>query len=62
MRGLRPDLKVIITTAYSQDTALRALGGQQTWFYIRKPYRATELTDLLRHICLHERSGSVSAD
>jgi CheY-like chemotaxis protein len=62
LRGLRPDLKVIITTAYSQDTALGALGGLQTWFYIRKPYRAIELTDLLRHICLHERSGSVSAD
>jgi CheY-like chemotaxis protein len=61
MRGLRPDLKVIITTAYSQDTAAGVLGGLQTWFYIRKPYRAIELTDLLRHICLHERSGSVSA-
>ena len=59
---MRPDVKVIITTAYSQDTALGALGGLQTWFYIRKPYRAIELTDLLRHICLHERSGSVSAD
>ncbi len=52
LRRLRPDLKVIITTAYSRDTALKALGGQQSWFYIRKPYRAVEIEDLLRSVCL----------
>jgi CheY-like chemotaxis protein len=61
LRGLRPDLKVVVTTAYSQDTALKALGGHQAWFYIRKPYRATELADLLRDVCLHGRRGSVAA-
>ena len=55
LRRLRPDLKVIITTAYSQDTAVKALGGQQSWFYIRKPYRAVEIEDLLRSVCVHER-------
>jgi DNA-binding response OmpR family regulator len=55
LRRLRPDLKVIITTAYSQDTAVKALGGQQSWFYIRKPYRAVEIEDLLRSVCLRGR-------
>jgi PAS domain S-box-containing protein len=50
MRGLRPDLKVIVTTAYSQATAVKTLGGHQAWFYIRKPYRAAELTDLLQTV------------
>jgi two-component system, cell cycle sensor histidine kinase and response regulator CckA len=50
MRGLRPDLKVIVTTAYSQATAVKTLAGHQAWFYIRKPYRAAELTDLLQTV------------
>ena len=50
MRGVRPDLKVIVTTAYSQATAVKTLGGHQAWFYIRKPYRAAELTDLLQTV------------
>jgi two-component system, cell cycle sensor histidine kinase and response regulator CckA len=61
LRRLRPDLKVIITTAYSRDTALKALGGQHAWFYIRKPYRAVELVDLLQDICLQGRPGSAAA-
>ena len=48
LRRMRPDVKVIITSAYSQDTALKAIGGQQPWLYIRKPYRVSEVADLLR--------------
>jgi PAS domain S-box-containing protein len=61
LRRLRPDVKVIITTAYSQDTALKTLGGQQSWLYIRKPYRISEVTDLIRSACLHTRSGGHGA-
>ena len=61
LRRLRPDLNVIITTAYSHDTALKALGGQQSWFYIRKPYRAVEIEDLLRSVCLRERPSGHAA-
>ena len=61
LRRLRPDLKVIITTAYSHDTALKALGGQQSWFYIRKPYRAVEIEDLLRSVCLPGRPRGQAA-
>ena len=61
MRGLRPDLKVIVTTAYSQATALKTLGGHQAWFYIRKPYRAAELTDLLQTVTRRDVPSSVRA-
>jgi two-component system, cell cycle sensor histidine kinase and response regulator CckA len=61
LRRLRPDLKVIITTAYSHDTALKALGGQQSWFYIRKPYRAVEIEDLLRSVCRRGQSRGHAA-
>jgi PAS domain S-box-containing protein len=53
LRRMRPDVKVIVTTAYSQDSALKAMGGQQSWLYIRKPYRLSEVTDLVRNVCLH---------
>jgi CheY-like chemotaxis protein len=48
MRQIRPDVKVILTSAYGADS----LDGTQTpWAYIRKPYRARELSDLLRRAC-----------
>jgi PAS domain S-box-containing protein len=61
LRQMRPDVKVIITTAYSHDTALKAIGGQQPWLYIRKPYRFSEVTDLLRNVCPHTRSSGHAA-
>ena len=53
LRRMRPDVKVIITTAYSQDSALKVMGDQQSWLYIRKPYRLSEVTDLVRNVYLH---------
>ena len=53
LRRIRPDVRVIVTTAYSQDSALKAMGDQQSWLYIRKPYRLSEVTDLVRNVCLH---------
>ncbi len=50
LRQMRPDVKVVITTAYSKDSALEALREQQPWLFIRKPYRLSELTDLLRSV------------
>jgi CheY-like chemotaxis protein len=48
MRQIRPDVKVILTSAYGADS----LDGTQTpWAYIRKPYRARELSELLRRAC-----------
>ncbi|HEY7336200.1 MAG TPA: ATP-binding protein [Bryobacteraceae bacterium] len=51
LRRIRPDVQVILTTAYSQDRALTVLGGQQPWFYIRKPYQLGELAALLHSAC-----------
>ena len=48
LRRIQPDVKVIITSAYSQEQAQTTLGGQQPWLYIRKPYQLNELTGLLR--------------
>jgi CheY-like chemotaxis protein len=50
IRRIRPDMKVILTSAYSQD-AFANLGGGPPWGYIRKPYRLAELTNLLREAC-----------
>ena len=52
LRRIQPNVKVIITTAYSQDHALATIGRQQPWLYIRKPYVLSELTALLRSVCL----------
>jgi two-component system cell cycle sensor histidine kinase/response regulator CckA len=48
LRRMRPDVKVIVTTAYSQDRAREAIGALQPWLYIQKPYRVSEVADLLR--------------
>ena len=48
LRAMRPGVTVIITTAYSRETALENLGGQQPWFFVRKPYRIGEITTLIQ--------------
>ncbi len=50
VRRLRPNIQVILTTAYSRDHALTTIGGQHTWHYIRKPYRLHDLTDMIREL------------
>jgi DNA-binding NtrC family response regulator len=48
MLRVRPDIKVILTSAYGHDK----LGVEQTpWAYIRKPYRISELSELLDRAC-----------
>jgi CheY-like chemotaxis protein len=51
LRRIQPNLNVILTTAYSRDWVQGAVGGQQSWFYIRKPFRFPELTTLIREVC-----------
>jgi signal transduction histidine kinase len=51
VRRIRPDLKVIVTSAYGMDQALSAIGELQPWHYIRMPYQFAELMGLLRKIC-----------
>ncbi len=48
---IRPEMRVIVTSAYSKELAEEALGAPIALF-IRKPYRLAELTDLLRQAML----------
>ncbi len=50
VRRIRPDIKVILTTAYSDEMAMSAVGGQHDWAFIRKPYRFTELAKTLQAV------------
>ena len=59
LRRIRPDLKVIVTSAYGMDQALSAMGELQPWLYIRKPYQFAELMELLWKIC-SQRQGKVA--
>ena len=52
LRRIRPEVKVILTTAYSQENALSAIGEQRPWSYVRKPYQFSDLLNLLRKACL----------
>jgi DNA-binding response OmpR family regulator len=54
LRRIRPDVKVILTTAYSQENALSAIGEQRPWSYVRKPYQFSDLLNLLRKACLEK--------
>ena len=61
LRRMRPDVKVIITTAYGHDSVRKAIGEQEPWLFIRKPYRLSDLADLIRSGCLHKRTGGHAA-
>jgi PAS domain S-box-containing protein len=62
LRRIRPDVKIVLTSAFSQDRSLLLTGGQQQWGYIRKPYQFSELTRLLQKACLEgtERHGNAA--
>ena len=57
LRRIRPDLKVIVTSAYSRDLVQGTVDGQRPWFYIRKPYRFSQLTGLIRDVCVDYECG-----
>jgi CheY-like chemotaxis protein len=61
LRQIRPNVKVIITSAYSQGYVLTATAGQQPCQYIRKPYRFDELLGLLRNVCSDDRDVAARA-
>jgi DNA-binding NtrC family response regulator len=58
LRGLQPQMKVILTTAYSQEKARIDLGGEQYWGFIRKPYRIDDLVNLLQRALLEQGSAA----
>jgi two-component system, cell cycle sensor histidine kinase and response regulator CckA len=48
LRRIQPDIKVILTTAYSEEAAMAAVEGQPVWHFLRKPYRIAEVLPMLR--------------
>ena len=51
LRRINPQIRVIVTSAYSRDWALINLGEQNPWRYIRKPYHLRDMIDLIRAAC-----------
>ena len=51
---IRPNLKVILTSAFKQERALTLIGGLDVWAFVRKPLPLNELTSLIRKACLDE--------
>ena len=52
VRRIRPDVAVILTSAYGEEATLSAFGGQHAWAFIRKPYQINEVTKLIWLACL----------
>jgi CheY-like chemotaxis protein len=44
---IRPGVKVILTTAYSEQMVARSIGRKRPWTLVRKPYRAIDLVRLI---------------
>jgi len=61
LRKIQPDVKVILTTAHSEEAALTALGEQRPWRFIRKPYRLLELIDLIQDARVSSGTGGAHA-
>ena len=48
---IRPDIKVVFTSAYDRELAMATLRSQRPAAYIRKPYTCSQLAELLRDVC-----------
>jgi DNA-binding NtrC family response regulator len=48
LRRIRPEIKIILTTAYSRETAMRGFGERDVGGFIRKPYRTDDLVKTLQ--------------
>jgi CheY-like chemotaxis protein len=57
LRRLRPDIRVVLTTAYSQDMDVLNAASEKPWRFIRKPYKLGELAALIKTECLARRMG-----
>jgi two-component system cell cycle sensor histidine kinase/response regulator CckA len=62
MRRIRPDVKVVLTTAFNQDNALSSIGEQHPWGYVRKPYQFKEVIGQLRKACQDKPEMSGNAE
>jgi PAS domain S-box-containing protein len=46
----RPDIRVVLTSAYSQEMLMPSMSGPQIYEFIRKPYRLGDLVQTLRKV------------
>ncbi len=61
LRGIQPDIRIIVTTAYTKEMAVNAVGVQQTWEFIRKPYHIADLVSLLRRTDVSGRESALKS-
>ena len=61
LQRIEPEVKVILTSAYSQQQVQAALGGLRAWGYIQKPYRLAELEKMLRKCTAETRMEQTAA-
>jgi DNA-binding NtrC family response regulator len=47
---VRPDIKVIVTTAYSQEMVMDKMRASQIYGFIRKPFRLVDLTKMVQDV------------
>jgi DNA-binding NtrC family response regulator len=59
-KRLRPDMKLIVTSAFGEDVAEETLGRVE--HFIRKPYRIDDLLDLIGKASMDHRSRFTSGD
>jgi DNA-binding NtrC family response regulator len=48
IQRIRPDVRVVFTSAYSHETLQSKLAGRQAFAFIRKPYQLNDVLKLLR--------------
>jgi two-component system, cell cycle sensor histidine kinase and response regulator CckA len=48
-RRVRPDLRVVVTSAYSKETVDASFAGLPVQEFIRKPFRISEIVRLLKN-------------
>jgi PAS domain S-box-containing protein len=47
LRKIRPEVRVILTTAYTEEMTITAVSGERAWAFIRKPYQFNDLVKLI---------------
>jgi DNA-binding NarL/FixJ family response regulator len=53
VRRVRPDIKVLLTSAYSREMVTASLDAPQIKGFIRKPFQLTQLVELLHDTISH---------
>jgi PAS domain S-box-containing protein len=55
---IRPGVRVILTSAYSEETFLSAIEGHPVTHFVRKPYALSDLMNLIRDVCVQKNAAA----